>query len=171
MTSEDLESKIEQTPQFVKPTKIKEWAWRYGPSEVTGLIAAYTGFFITRAFTDNPVVCAYACATSESVCYYGTIFAREFIKDIKIARAKKENFSLSNAVKTTGKLFSEFGIAEPIDILFMRAAAMGFCSRKFGEGIGIAAGKFIADLVFYAIAITSYESRKYFSAKRNINTS
>jgi len=54
-------------------------------------------------------------------------------------------------------LLVEFGPAELLDTFVIRPAAIGFTVWLLGPALGILAGKLLADVAFYALAIATHE--------------
>ncbi|HEY5940651.1 MAG TPA: hypothetical protein VIT87_07520 [Gemmatimonadales bacterium] len=63
-------------------------------------------------------------------------------------------------IRTWRGLFLEFGPAELLDTGAIRPLAMAVCTRVLGWGLGIVAGKVLADVVFYLPVIWVYEHRR-----------
>ncbi len=141
--------------------KVKEQVQRYGLAELIGTAAAYGGFFLTKELSeDNVILSAYVASIAEGVGFYGTMIKREIKNDRNVAREAGEKYNLVSALKTAGKLVSEFGPAEALDSLVTRPVAIGGGSELLGDEIGVGAGKIAADIIFYLVAISSYEGRK-----------
>ncbi|MBT6336160.1 AAA family ATPase [Candidatus Woesearchaeota archaeon] len=163
LVSSYLKNKTSVNTKPTKRAKVKEWVKRYGLAEVIGTATAYAGFFLGQEITDNDIVAAYAGAMGENIGFYGTIITKEVIDDIKKAKSEERKYGVIGALKTAGKLLSEFGPAEILDSVILRPAGMGLCAKYLGREIGVFVGKIAADLGFYAVAISSYELRKRFT--------
>lgn len=160
METEDLESEVQNAPLPGRPSKVKEWIYRYGPAEVVATLAAYASFFVVQDATDNRIAAAYAGSIGEGIAFYGAMLFQETVRDIRLARHEGRSYGVIDAVKTAGKLAAEFGPAEALDSFLIRPATMGFASKWLGRQAGIAAGKMAADVAFYIPTIISYELRK-----------
>lgn len=167
--NDNLESELEKTPTTNRFGKMREWLRRYGPAEIIGTVTAYISFFIVQDATDSNVAAAYAGTMGENIGFYGTMIAREVAGDMKIARREGRRYSVRDAMKTAGKLITEFGHAETLDSLVIRPTTMGFGSRYLGRGVGVVAGKIAADVSFYVPTVISYELRKRFLKSNSAN--
>lgn len=142
--------------------KLIKWLKRYGPAEIIGTIGAYFGSFLTYGFTDNKVITAYGATMGENLGFYGTIFFREVKKDYKTAKLDHGEYRLKDLARTITNLFIDFGLAEVLDSLVIRPAAIGTGTYVFGRNSGVIIGKVVADITFYIPAIISYELREHF---------
>jgi hypothetical protein len=137
-----------RTPSPALTAKLSEWFWRYLPLEIISTITAVLGAYGAALFTDNRVVIAFAATWIENVGYYAYAIYREHKPDIPAAR-------------TARNLLVEFGIPEVMDSFIVRPFCMYVGTQWIGNlGLGIAAGKIAADVVFYALVIVFYEARK-----------
>jgi len=166
MYEHNLESELEQVPN-TRFGKVKEWLCRYGPAELVGTIAAYTGFFLAKDAMNSLVVAAYVGTLGENVGFYGTMIVREVIADLRSARSEGNHYGIREIGKTAAKLITEFGPAEALDSLVVRPATMSLGVKYFGKEIGVGVGKIAADVIFYVPTIFSYELRKHSSDKNN----
>lgn len=142
--------------------KLIKWIKRYGPAEIIGTIGAYFGSFLSYKLTNNKVIVAYGATMGENLGFYGTIFIRELKKDYGIAKLDHGEYKLRDLTTTVTNLFIDFGLAEILDSLFIRPAAIGTGTYIFGRKSGVIIGKIAADITFYIPAIISYELREHF---------
>ena len=63
--------------------KLRVWLQRYGSAEVAGIAGTFGGFYLSRWFTANPIVSAYAGALGENVGFYGFIIGREIYSHLE----------------------------------------------------------------------------------------
>jgi hypothetical protein len=143
--------------------KLIEWTRRYLPLEIIATITALAGGLLTAFFTSNAIAIAYGGAMGENVGYYGLAFAREMRTRAALdaAEGSAPEPTLSRAWHVVKNLVWEFGMAELIDSFVSRPFWMYTATALIGSlEAGIVAGKFIADVFFYAIAIVFYEARK-----------
>ena len=85
---------------------------------------------------------------------------REMIQEAYHAGARRAPYGVSEMIRTWRGLFLEFGPAELLDTGLVRPLAMAVCTRLLGWGLGIVAGKALADVVFYLPVIWMYERRR-----------
>lgn len=133
--------------------RVREWIGRYLVAELCGLSAALlAAMAATAAAPDQLVVAAYASALGEGVGFYaGYLVIRYLREDLAGPPRRRIAVILAAAVV-------EFGPAEILDTVLIRPAAMYVGSLATGNVIvGVVIGKIAADLVFYGLAITSYE--------------
>jgi len=147
--------------------KTKEWICRYGPAEIMSTIGVYLGYTITKKLTGDDIAAAYGATIVTNIGFYGTMLVREIYHDVKVAREEDKRYGLSGFFKTSAKLFSEFGLAEPIDTLFVRPGSIYLFTDLLGDAAGSVVGKLVSDVAFYAPAIISYEIRKRIARKND----
>jgi hypothetical protein len=101
-----------------------------------------------------PAATAYAATIGEGIAFYAVLLIRDVRRRPGVARAVRG-------------LVLEFGPAELLDTLAVRPGAMLLGPWLLGSvTFGVLAGKVAADLVFYAIAIVSYEAGRYYAARK-----
>ena len=142
--------------------KAREWVIRYGPAEICGTITALLGAWIGHSASGSLVVAAVSGTIGENIGYYGYSVTREvlhcFRQNHLHARSKR---LLLTAWHTLRNMLIEFGPAELLDSFLVRPASfyvLPLLTNNFFAGI--IAGKLLADVVFYGIAIIGYELRK-----------
>jgi hypothetical protein len=140
--------------------KLRVWLQRYGSAEVAGIAGTFGGFYLSRWFTANPIVSAYAGALGENVGFYGFIIGREIQNDARAARRSGKPYGLAGIAATMGHLGFEFGVAEAADALIVRPFLLGLGTRLLGNIYGLLAGKIAADIIFYLIAMFFHGLRR-----------
>ncbi|HEY5979381.1 MAG TPA: type III PLP-dependent enzyme [Microlunatus sp.] len=133
--------------------RVREWIGRYLVAELAGLTCALlAALAVTSWNPDQLAIAAYASALGEGVGFYaGFLVVRYLREDIDGPPRRRITVIVAAAVV-------EFGPAEIIDTALIRPAAMFLASLATGNVIiGVLIGKVAADIVFYGLAITSYE--------------
>ncbi len=133
--------------------RVREWIGRYLVAELTGLTTALlAALAVTSASPDRLALAAYASALGEGIGFYaGFLLVRYVREDIQGPPRRRIAVIVAAAVV-------EFGPAEVLDTVVVRPAAMYLASWATGNVIvGVLIGKVAADVVFYGLAITSYE--------------
>ncbi|GAA3705906.1 hypothetical protein GCM10022204_24390 [Microlunatus aurantiacus] len=134
--------------------RVREWIGRYLVAELAGLTTALLAALAATAWApDRLAVAAYASALGEGVGFYaGFLLVRYLREDIEGPPRRRLAVIVAAAVV-------EFGPAEILDTVLIRPAAMYLASWATGNVIvGVLIGKVAADVVFYGLAITSYET-------------
>ena len=133
--------------------RVREWIGRYLVAELAGLTTALlAALAVTSWDPDRLAIAAYASALGEGVGFYaGFLIVRYLREEIDGPPRRRIAVIVTAAVV-------EFGPAEIIDTALIRPAAMFLGSLATGNVIiGVLIGKVAADIVFYGLAITSYE--------------
>lgn len=133
--------------------RVREWVGRYLVAELCGLTGALLAALASMTWApDRLVVAAYASALGEGIGFYaGYLVVRYLREDIAGSRRRRIAVIVAAAVV-------EFGPAEIIDTVLVRPAAMFAGSWATGNVVaGVLIGKIAADVIFYGLAITSYE--------------
>ena len=146
--------------QVAPGSRLKTWLRRYGLSELAGIAAAFGGSWLLQGATDSVIAAAYGASIGEALGFYGSLVAREMIEDAYAAGARRSAYGLREMAGTWRGLFLEFGPAELLDTGIIRPFAMGLGTQVLGRGLGIVAGKLMADVAFYVPVIYTYERRK-----------
>lgn len=133
--------------------RVREWIDRYLIAEVCGLTAALGAALAAAAIVpDRMAVVAYASSLGETVGFYAGFLVTRYLRE-DIAGPARRRIAVMLAAAVV-----EFGPAEILDTLLIRPAAMYAGVWATGSVIGgVLIGKVIADLIFYGLAITSYE--------------
>jgi hypothetical protein len=125
--------------------RLREWLHRYVPAEAAATGGALAGVAI--ALGAGPARTALAATWGEAVAFYGFVTGRE-LRSVRPFAAVR-------------RVVAEFGLAEICDTLLLRPLAMYACSAALGNVVaGVLAGKVLADVAFYALAIPAYELRR-----------
>ena len=141
-------------------TRIRTWIKRYGPSEVAGIVMALGGSWLLQHTSDSVIAAAYGASIGEALGFYGALVTREMIQEAYFAGARRAPYGVSEMMRTWRGLLLEFGPAELLDTGLIRPLAMALCTGLLGWGLGIVAGKVLADVVFYLPVIWVYERRR-----------
>ncbi|MGH7238955.1 MAG: hypothetical protein ACREHG_02695 [Candidatus Saccharimonadales bacterium] len=142
--------------------KRNEWLRRYIPAEVLGTATALIGAWAIYAHTNSFVAATAGGWFGEGIGFYGYFIATEFTRSAqRYARYsifKRIVFAITTA---STNLLVEFMPAEILDNFIIRPFAMYEMPHFIHPyPIGFLAGKFSADIIFYALAIAGYEARK-----------
>jgi hypothetical protein len=81
------------------------------------------------------------------------------LSESRAARITAERFGARRAGGVVSGLLAEFGPAALLDTFVTRPLAMGLGVRLLGLELGVIAGKFAADTLFYVPVIFMYERR------------
>lgn len=142
--------------------KRTEWLRRYIPAEIIGTAAALIGAWLTYNHSHSFVAAAAVGWLSEGIGFYGFFVTLEL-------RASSRRYANKPFLKRVFLAFSsastnlvvEFLPAELIDNFIIRPYAMYQAPHLIHPyPIGFLVGKFSADIIFYALAIVGYETRK-----------
>jgi len=128
------------------PARLNRWLRRYGPAEVAAVATSYGGFLAASAMGAPLVGAAYAAAMIENVGFYGAM-------GLQAAWTAAPG----RRWRAVALLLVEFGPAELLDTFVVRPAAIGLTVWLLGPALGILAGKLLADVAFYALAIATHE--------------
>ncbi len=142
--------------------KRREWLRRYIPAEVLGTATALTGAWIAFANSGNYVGATAAGWFCEGVGFYGYFIILELLSNGRRYRELSlwKRISLAIGAASTN-LLVEFLPAEIFDNFIIRPYLMYLLPHYVHPyPVGFLAGKFSADIFFYAFAIVGYESRK-----------
>lgn len=140
--------------------RLTTWVKRYGVSELAGVGMAFGGSWLMATATGNPIAAAYGAAVGEGLGFYGSLVTREMIRAAYIAGSRREPFGFREMMRTWRGLLLEFGPAELLDTGVVRPLAMAVGMNSLGPGLGIIAGKVLADVAFYLPVIWVYERRR-----------
>jgi hypothetical protein len=138
----------------------REWLARYGGAEIVGTAGALLGAYLVHAITGSEIAAAYGGTLGENLGFYGVIIGREVRADSRRHRGDGRAYGARQWLVTASNLVLEFGFAEILDSLLIRPLAMAAGTHFLGRGLGVPAGKVVADVVFYIPVITSFELRR-----------
>lgn len=128
------------------------WIIRYLPAEIVGTAAMVIAGLGCALWTTSPAVIALAGLFGEIVGFYAVLAVTIFIEQRAVSASARR------ALARTGMLLvAEFGIAELLDTLLIRPAALMAGVWLFADPLwGLLAGKIVADIAFYAIAAAAF---------------
>ena len=128
------------------------WLVRYLPAEIVGTAAMVLAGLVVTIWTDNPAVIALAALVGEIIGFYTVLAITIYAEQAQVSQTARV------AIGRTGLLLvAEFGIAEVLDTLLIRPAALMLGVWLLPDPLwGLLAGKIVADIVFYAIAAGSF---------------
>jgi hypothetical protein len=142
--------------------RIAQWVARYLPLEVLGTLAAVAGSWVAYESSGSIVVAAVAGTLAEGAGYYALVVARGIrghLASPRLARlvGRGPRIALASVLTLRGML-AEFGPAEVLDTVVVRPALLVAAAAWLGPNpTGWLVGKFAADVVFYVVAIASFE--------------
>ncbi|HEX7368200.1 MAG TPA: hypothetical protein VF261_00905 [Candidatus Saccharimonadales bacterium] len=143
--------------------KLKEWLRRYIPAEVLGTALALAAAWFTFAHTHSYAAAAGAGWAGEGIGFYGYFVVAELTQagarlHYGTALLKRAGPALAHAGTN---MLVEFAPAEIVDSFVVRPFLMFLLPHYIHPyAVGFLVGKFGADIVFYAMAISGYELRK-----------
>lgn len=186
---------IHSAQPYPKPwftQKIIGWIKRYLPAEVTGTAAAILGTTLAWQFEQSLAVTALVGAWSEVVGFYLAMLIQEWRAqrpqpslalpngqpNSRLERGWQAQVTacLTSVRQTIGfltpilrNLLVEFGPAELLDPFLLRPAFLALAMHLIpGVHWAVVIGKVAADLIFYTVAISSFEVRRKLAAKKSI---
>ena len=136
-----------------RPGRVRAWVRRYLLAELVGLTTALASGVGMSAWSGaNLALVAYAAAIGEGVGFYAGFLIMRYLRE-EIDGPPRRRIAVILAAAVV-----EFGPAEILDTVLVRPAAMYLGSWGSGNVVvGVLIGKVTADVVFYGVAITSYE--------------
>ncbi|HSX33587.1 MAG TPA: hypothetical protein VLF91_04595 [Candidatus Saccharimonadales bacterium] len=143
-------------------SKRQEWLKRYIPAEILGTAAALAGAWSVYTLTHSFAAATASGWTSEGIAFYGYFICAELLLNGKrySSHPVMKRVPLAVAAASTN-LLVEFLPAEVFDNFIVRPFLMFFVPQHIHPyPVGFLAGKFSADVLFYALAIIGYETRK-----------
>lgn len=141
--------------------KARDWIHRYLLAEIVStLLSLFTAWIIMES-TGDRVMSAFAGSAVASITFYGVVAIRDISKSLKLHRHRNERYKVKSFLIDFRNLIIEFGPAEILDVIAVRPFFMYLIPKLTGEFVlSTLAGKIIADLFFFALAIIMYELRK-----------
>jgi hypothetical protein len=138
--------------------KVTVWARRYLPCEIAGTAVEFGGAALAYLWTGSFVVAALAGTIGASVGYYATAYTAALRWSYRGTQgARPMRVLMANALALRSVAI-EFGPAEAVDSLIVRPLAFYLGPQLLGGvAMGWIAAKVFSDIVFYALAIGSYE--------------
>ena len=141
-------------------SRARMWIKRYGPSELAGIAMALGASWLVHRASGNEIAAAYGASIGEALGFYGSLVIRETIQEAYFAGARRAPYGAFEMMRTWRSLFLEFGPAELLDTGLIRPLTIALCTGVLGWGLGIVAGKLLADVAFYLPVIWVYERRR-----------
>ncbi len=135
---------------------------RYIIAEALGTITGLAGALVAFHGTHSYVAAAGSGWLGEGIGFYGYFIARELLNSGRRYRRLSFYKRIGAAIaKASTNLLVEFAPAEVLDNFIIRPFFM-FLFPQFIHPypLGFLAGKFSADIIFYAFAVMGYEARK-----------
>ena len=128
------------------------WIVRYLPAEIAGTAAMVLAGLLVTIWTDNAAVIALAALLGEIVGFYAVLAVTIYAEQTQVSA------TVHGAIGRTGMLLvAEFGVAELLDTLLIRPAALMLGVWLLPDPLwGLLAGKVVADIIFYAIAAGAF---------------
>ena len=128
------------------------WLRRYLPPELAGTTAALVAALaVARHGAGDAVL---AASWAEGAGFYALVVARE----LRLQAARRR--PAAALAVTVREVVAEFGLAEAVDTILLRPLAMYAAAGLLGNLVaGVIAGKLLADVAFYGLAIPAYELR------------
>ena len=123
------------------------------PAEIVGTAAMVIAGLVVTIWTDNAAVIALAALARRD----RRLLRRARRHDLRRAGARSRT-TMRRAIGRTGLLLvAEFGVAELLDTLLIRPAALMLGVWLLPDPLwGLLAGKIVADIIFYAIAAGAF---------------
>ena len=144
-------------------TKTRAWLSRYIPAEILGTIGALIAALVVYTHGHSYIAAAASGWVGEGICFYGYFVTTELLLNARKYRQRPLIKRVSLAVATAStNLLVEFLPAELVDSFIIRPYLMYLMPQYIHPyPVGFLAGKFSADVVFYAFAIIGYEARRH----------
>ncbi len=128
------------------------WITRYLPAEIVGTAAMVMAGLGVTLWTGNPAVIALAALFGEIVGFYAVLAVTIYLEQRPVCSSRRRA-----SARTGMLLVAEFGVAELLDTLLIRPAALVVGVWFFADPLwGLLAGKVVADIAFYAIAAGAF---------------
>jgi hypothetical protein len=142
--------------------RVAQWVARYLPLEVLGTIAAVAGSWAAYEASGSIVVAAVAGTIAEGVGYYALVVVRGIrghLGSLRVTRVRRRSGRGALAIALTLRgMAAEFGPAEVLDTVVVRPALLIVAAAWLGpDPTAWLVGKLAADVVFYVVAIASFE--------------
>ena len=128
------------------------WVVRYLPAEIVGTAAMIMAGLGVTIWTDAPALIAIAALLGEIVGFYLVLAITIYIEQHAVSANWRRAI-----IRTFLLLVAEFGVAELLDTLLIRPAALVAGVWLLPDPMwGLLAGKVFADVIFYAIAAGAF---------------
>lgn len=142
--------------------KTQEWLNRYIPAEILGTTGALIAAWVVYSHTHSYIAGAASGWVGEGIGFYGYFVTAELLVSSRAYRQYPLIKRIPLAIATAStNLLVEFLPAELLDNLVVRPFAMYIVPQYLQPyPLGLLAGKFSADIIFYVLAVIGYEVRK-----------
>lgn len=128
------------------------WIVRYLPAEIVGTAAMIIAGLTVTIWTDAPALIALAALGGEIVGFYVVLAITIYAEQVPISAGRRRALA-----RTLVLLVAEFGVAELLDTLLIRPAALAVGVWLLPDPMwGLLAGKVFADIIFYAVAAGAF---------------
>jgi len=158
MSTTAAEQSIDDSTETAKPVHEPRrrgfafWVVRYLPAEIVGTAAMIMAGLGVTIWTDSPALIAIAALLGEIVGFYLVLAITIYLEQQSVSADWRRAI-----VRTFLLLVAEFGVAELLDTLLIRPAALVVGVWLLPDPIwGLLAGKVFADVIFYAIAAGAF---------------
>ena len=143
--------------------RVRGWVVRYLPLEVLGTLTAVASALVAYDVSGSLAVAAVAGTLGESAGYYSLVAVRASRGHLASRRVRRLTTRRHRVWATSWlsarSMAAEFGPAELVDTLLVRPALFWAAAVLWGPTpLAWLAGKLAADVVFYGIAIVSFEA-------------
>ena len=136
------------------------WLRRFLPAEIAGTLTAVAASQIVYRSSGNPVAAAFAGSIGETLGFYTIIIIRDTLAETRKLRAVGKKSGLITWLRLLKNILIDFGPAELLDSFLVRPSLMYLFPLWISNySLGILAGKFASDAVFYIPVIITYEWR------------
>ena len=128
------------------------WLVRYLPAEIVGTAVMVLAGLVVTIWTDNAAVIALAALVGEIIGFYTVLAITIYAEQAQVTGTVRATLGRTGLL-----LIAEFGLAEVLDTLLIRPAALMLGVWLLPDPLwGLLAGKIVADIVFYAIAAGAF---------------
>jgi len=143
--------------------KTRQWLMRYIPAEILGTVWAVTTAWVTFIHTHSYLAATASGWVGEGIGFFGYFIISEFLENHRRYSAHPFLKRLSLAIAAAmSNLLVEFLPAEILDNILFRPLLMYVVPQHIKPyAFGFLIGKFLADILFYALAIAGFELRKH----------
>jgi hypothetical protein len=151
-TERPTEAPDDAAAPTVRRRGIVFWVTRYLPAEIVGTAAMVIAGLGVTVWTGNAALIALAALLGETLGFYAVLAVTIYIEQRPLSATRRR------ALARTGMLLiAEFGVAELLDTLLIRPAALVAGVWLFADPLwGLLAGKIVADIAFYVIAAGAF---------------
>ena len=143
--------------------KRREWLRRYVPAEILGTVIALGAAWLVYRHTGSYAGAAATGWAAEGIGFYGYFISLELFSSSKRSAGMSKGKRIIRAIKQAStNLAVEFLPAEILDNFIVRPYTMYIGPQLIHPyPVGFLVGKLSADVLFYALSIVGYETRKH----------